>query len=126
MYALTVKTDFAAAHALRGYNGKCENLHGHNFAVEVVVKGTKLDACGMLIDFVELKGHLAEVLGQLDHKNLNDLPRFTEENASAENVARAIFEGLSALMPEHVDVSAITVYETPRCGATYFGRGGGE
>jgi len=119
MYYLTVVIDFAAAHALRGYRGKCENLHGHNWKVEVVVKGSNLDRVGMLVDFGELKAHLREIVGELDHRNLNDLDPFLAANPSAENIARHIFERLGAHLPAGVRIDRVTVFETDRCGATY-------
>jgi 6-pyruvoyltetrahydropterin/6-carboxytetrahydropterin synthase len=120
VYYLTVKTEFAAAHQLRGYRGKCENLHGHNWKVDVVVKGRVLDKVGMLVDFVEVKAILRGLVDeQLDHRNLNDLEPFTTVNPSAENIARFLYEGLGKRLPAGVSVDRITVFETDRCGATY-------
>lgn len=120
MYLLTYKTDFAAAHQLRGYRGKCENLHGHNFKVEVVVKGTELDRCGMLVDFVELKAAVNRCLEVLDHRNLNDLPHFaTAINPSAENIAEYVYREIAKDLPANATLDAVTVYETDRCAATY-------
>lgn len=120
MYHLTVKTEFAAAHQLRGYRGKCENLHGHNWKIEVAVRGRELDRVGMLVDFVEVKAWLRTLIDeQLDHRNLNDLEPFKVVNPSAENIARFLHEGLSKLVPSGVEVDHVTVYETDRCGATY-------
>ena len=120
MYYLTFKTDFAAAHQLRGYRGKCENLHGHNFKVEVVVKGSELDRCGMLVDFVDLKAAVNGCLESLDHRNLNDLPFFaTTVNPSAENISRYVHVEVARMLPANATVDAVTVYETDRCAATY-------
>ena len=123
MYFLTIKTDFAAAHQLRGYKGKCENLHGHNFRVEVVVRGEELDASGMLLDFVDLKRSINGLINeQLDHRNLNDLPTFHERggvNPSAENIAKYLHDEVGRTLPESVVVDSVTVYETDRCAATY-------
>jgi 6-pyruvoyltetrahydropterin/6-carboxytetrahydropterin synthase len=120
VYYLTVKTEFAAAHQLRGYRGKCENLHGHNWKVEVVVKGRELDPVGMLYDFTELKARLRVLVDeQLDHRNLNELEAFAVANPSAENIARYLFERLGAELPAGVSVDRVTVDETDRCGATY-------
>lgn len=120
MYFLTFKTDFAAAHQLRWYRGKCENLHGHNFKVEVVVKGAELDRAGMLVDFVELKSAVNRCLEGLDHRNLNDLDYFaTTVNPSAENLAKYIFDDVARAMPPQASVDSVTVYETDRCAATY-------
>ena len=127
MYWLTIKTDFAAAHQLRGYKGKCENLHGHNFKVEVVVKGPRLDPCGMLVDFVDLKRSVNGFINEhFDHRNLNDLPQFQPNalNPSAENIARVLFDEVAKQLPEGVVVDGVTVYETDRCAATYRKDGG--
>ncbi len=119
MYYVTVKTEFAGAHQLRGYRGKCENLHGHNWKVEAVIRGPRLDGAGMLVDFVELKAKLADLIGELDHRNLNELEPFRVDNPSAENIARHLYEGLARAMPPGVSVDRVTVYETDRCAATY-------
>ncbi len=90
-YELTVRDQFSAAHALRHYQGKCENTHGHNFTVEVTVTGSELDEkTGMLLDFGILKKGLAKVLDDLDHRFLNDFQPFDTINPSSENMARII------------------------------------
>ena len=73
MFEVRVEADFAAAHFLRDYNGKCENLHGHNYKVYAHVRGNKLDEGGMLLDFSELKKTLRDVCALLDHYNLNEV-----------------------------------------------------
>ena len=97
MYEVRVTADFAAAHFLRDYNGKCENLHGHNYKVYVHVRGEKLNEGGMLLDFSLLKAVLREVIGKLDHTNLNDLEYF-DQNPSAERIATYIYEKVIDLM----------------------------
>jgi len=119
LYYVTVKMEFAGAHQLRGYKGKCENLHGHNWKVEAVVRGRELDKTGMLVDFVELKARMNDLIGALDHRNLNELEPFTTINPSAENIARYLYDGLAAAVPPSVKVDRVTVYETDRCAATY-------
>ncbi len=130
MYFLTIKAEFAAAHQLRGYRGKCENLHGHNFQIEVAVKGETLDRVGMLVDFVEVKNAINGAFEGVDHTNLNDHPFFAAPaggreigtNPSAENVARFLFGEVSRRLRElnpAAEVDSVTVYETDRCGATY-------
>ena len=93
MFEVRVTADFAAAHFLRDYNGKCENLHGHNYKVYAHVKGPELNEGGMLMDFSQLKGALRLVCKQLDHTNLNDLPVF-DQNPSAERIAMYIYNGI--------------------------------
>ena len=95
IYEVKIITDFAAAHNLRNFRGKCENLHGHNWKVEVVVRGRELDKSGVLIDFREVKEATREALKELDHHYLNDLPFFQEHNPSSENIARYLFEILA-------------------------------
>jgi len=117
MYETRVEADFAAAHFLADFHGKCENLHGHNYRVLAHVRGDTLDAGGMLIDFGVLKGALREVCGRLDHSNLNDLPVF-RNNPSAERIARYIFEEIKKILPD-VPLRAVDVYETPTSRARY-------
>lgn len=95
MYEVRVEADFAAAHFLRDYNGKCENLHGHNYKVLAHVRGKNLNEGGMLLDFTYLKGSLRKICKELDHTNLNDNP-FFEQNPSAERICRYIFDGIIA------------------------------
>lgn len=122
MFEITVEETFAAGHALRGYKGKCENIHGHNYKVVVVLRGAKLDKVGLLCDFVELKRRMAEVICSLDHVFLNEMPPFTEINPSAENIAKYFYEELSKLLPETSNgscLSHVTIYETDTTTATY-------
>jgi 6-pyruvoyltetrahydropterin/6-carboxytetrahydropterin synthase len=95
IYEVKIITDFAAAHNLRNFRGKCENLHGHNWKVEVVVRGRDLDESGVLLDFREVKEAAREALKEMDHHYLNDLPFFHEHNPSSENIARYLFETLA-------------------------------
>lgn len=121
MFELKVKTHFAAAHQLKMVAKKCENLHGHNFQIEVCVKGEKLNDAGVLIDFGILKGHIGEVMDKLDHRFLNELGFFPEDNPpSSENIARFIAEQLSAAITEPgVRVSRVTAWESEEACATY-------
>ncbi|MBW1975748.1 MAG: 6-carboxytetrahydropterin synthase QueD [Deltaproteobacteria bacterium] len=123
-YEVKIISDFAGAHRLRNFKGKCEELHGHNWKVEVVVRGTRLDESGVLIDFGELKEATREVLSKLDHKYLNDLPYFKEINPSSENIAKYIFEKLSKRFnSEKVQVYSVSAWESEKACATYFGKG---
>ena len=96
LYELRIISDFAAAHNLRNFRGKCEALHGHNWKVEVVLRGTELNESGVLIDFAEVKQVTKELLSEVDHLYLNDLPFFREHNPSSENIARYLFDRLAA------------------------------
>ena len=92
MYEISVDETFAAAHNLRNYHGKCEDLHGHNYKVRVILAGKELDSTGLLYDFVHLKRVIQQVIASLDHKYLNELPPFDILNPSAENIARHIYD----------------------------------
>jgi len=121
MYELTIIEEFEAAHRLPEYDGKCCRLHGHNWRVEVAVRGNEIDASGMLIDFKHLKSHLAEVLASLDHFYLNELDSFAEIPPTAEHISRYIYE-MMAVKPafsERVKVYCVKVWESPRSCATY-------
>ncbi len=119
-YTLKILTDFAAAHLLRGYDGACSRLHGHNWKVEVEVVATALDAVGMGVDFKVIKAATREVIGRLDHYNLNEIPPFDTVNPTAENIAAHLYGELSkALNTDTVTVSAITLWETDRACVTY-------
>jgi 6-pyruvoyltetrahydropterin/6-carboxytetrahydropterin synthase len=99
IWSLRVASDFSSSHQLRNYRGKCENLHGHNFLVEVEVRGKQLDPdTGMLMDFKELKQKLKRVLDELDHKHLNELEYFRKTNPSSENLAKYVFERLKPML----------------------------
>lgn len=125
MFQVRVKADFAAAHFLRDYHGKCENLHGHNYKVYAHVQGKNLDEGGMLLDFTELKKALKAVCEKLDHTNLNDIA-FFEQNPSAERIAMYIYNGIIELIPglkksngEKAYLYAIDVFETDNNRARY-------
>jgi 6-pyruvoyltetrahydropterin/6-carboxytetrahydropterin synthase len=122
MYKLMIETSFASAHQLRGYKGKCENLHGHNWKVQAYVTTEKLNEIDIAIDFHDLKKITNEIVAQLDHKFLNDIFPFTEKNPSSENIARWIFESLKKGLAsyENVKVSAVTVWESETASATYY------
>ncbi len=122
MFEIAVEETFAAGHALRGYKGKCENVHGHNYKVRVVLTGEQLDHVGLVYDFVELKKRMDEVIRGIDHKFLNDLPPFTELNPSAENIAKYFYDELSrrlAAGPNGARLREVTIFETDTTTATY-------
>ena len=120
MYELKIVSQFAAAHQLREYHGGCENLHGHNWKIEVFVQGEELGKDGLLIDFRIIKKATNEFLEELDHRFLNELENFQERNPSSENIARYIFESLSRqLESENVKVSRVSAWESDSACATY-------
>jgi len=116
-----VETRFSSAHQLRGYKGQCEKLHGHNWKVQVYVLADRLNELDLAIDFHELKTLTGEVISQLDHGFLNDIFPFTEKNPSSENIAKWIYDSLKKKLGEgDVSLSAVTVWESEICSATYF------
>ncbi len=121
MYQVIVKTQFSAAHQLRGYDGQYENLHGHNWSAVVIAESGELDEMGVGIDFVNLKKKTEETLSVLDYQNINEVAPFDNQNPSAENIARWLFEKLSALLnTDSVKIKRVEISETPECGAAYF------
>ncbi|MDY5763654.1 MAG: 6-carboxytetrahydropterin synthase QueD [Treponema sp.] len=124
MFEVRVEADFAAAHFLKDYNGKCENLHGHNYKVFAHVRGKNLNEGGMLLDFSKLKDALRKTCKILDHTNLNDFP-FFNQNPSAEKIALFIFENIKKELNESKDIQkepflyAVDVFETETSRARY-------
>jgi len=119
MFEVQVESHFDAAHFLRGYKGKCENLHGHRFRVVVRVRGEELNEAGVVYDFRELRDKLEGVLAQFDHTCLNELPRFKGVNPSSENLAQAIYKELQPQLGEGVKLSFIEVWESPHSGVRF-------
>lgn len=120
-YRLSIRETFAASHCLRHYQGKCENLHGHNFEVEVAVEGSQLDPkIEFLMDFKELRTRLKDAVAPFDHAHLNEVAPFDLQNPSSENLARHIFDRLSPSLPGHVTLVFVSVSEKPGQTATYY------
>ena len=121
MFELTTIVDFEAAHRLPDYPGKCCRLHGHNWRVEVTVRGDRLDELGMLIDFRELKQEVNKVIDTLDHYYLNEIEPFRTVNPTAENIARYVYRELAAHLKSEreVKVRAVKVWESPNSAAVY-------
>jgi 6-pyruvoyltetrahydropterin/6-carboxytetrahydropterin synthase len=121
MFDLVIEAQFSAAHQLRGYKGKCEELHGHNWRVQVTVASDKLNDIGMVIDFHELKDITGEVISSLDHTFLNEVFPFTEINPSSENVAKWIYESTKKKIENrNCNMSSVTVWENETSSATYY------
>lgn len=120
MYEITVEKYFDAAHFLRGYQGKCENVHGHRYRVVVRVAADKLDDIGLAYDFTVIKRHLKDILERYDHTCLNDVPPFDDINPSAENIAATIYNELAAkLSDDPVSLSCVEAWESPEQGVAY-------
>lgn len=121
MYRLTIKTGFAAAHNLINYQGDCENLHGHNWKVEVTVIARELDKAGLAIDFKVLKKETNSLLDELDHKYVNQHVFFQELSPSSENIARFLYQRLSErLNNANISVEKIGVWESDNACAEYY------
>jgi 6-pyruvoyltetrahydropterin/6-carboxytetrahydropterin synthase len=121
MFEISVDYSFAAGHALRGYKGKCENVHGHNYKVQVTVAGAQLNPTGLLMDFVDLRGAVKKLVERLDHQFLNDLAPFDRLNPSAENMARYFCDELQPLLKaQGLDVKSVKIWETDTTSATYY------
>jgi len=122
MFEVSVEQVFAAGHALRNYKGKCENIHGHNWKVQVVIEGERLDATGLLVDFIDVKELMGAVIARLDHQFLNEVPPFDVTNPSAENIAEYFYEKMSsglANTPVAVKIREVKIWETDIQSATY-------
>ena len=122
MFEVSVEQSFAAGHALRNYKGACENVHGHNFKIQVTIEGQELDGTGMLVDFLDVKQSMRDVIARLDHRFLNDVPPFDVKNPSAENIAEYFYEELTSGLvsnPVPVRVREVKVWETDIQSATY-------
>jgi len=122
MFELSIENHFSAAHNLRNYKGKCEKLHGHNYRVQVHLRGEKLDKTGMLADFVEIKQALKKVLDKLDHQYLNEIPPFDKLNPTAENISKYIYDSLVLLFARRSSLFAVfkvTVWESDISSASY-------
>jgi 6-pyruvoyltetrahydropterin/6-carboxytetrahydropterin synthase len=137
MYRVSVEEEFAAGHALRGYRGKCENPHGHNYKIRITVEGKALNKIGLLIDFVDLKAAMHATSAKLDHVFMNDVEPFKTANPSAENIAKFFFEEVAAQVKKSTRkadnawpkgllpyVTEVTVWETSTSIATYIGERG--
>jgi 6-pyruvoyltetrahydropterin/6-carboxytetrahydropterin synthase len=116
MYSLKIESTFSSAHNLREYKGKCEELHGHNWRVELVVQQDNLGKSGMVEDFQNLKKKLNALLEKMDHKYLNSLSFFKKVNPTSENIARYIFDALKEKLPR---LKSVTVWENNSSSATY-------
>ncbi len=135
MFQVSVEESFSAGHALRGYHGKCENVHGHNYKVRIRLQGLSLNSIGLLYDFKEIKESIQAVIRLLDHQFMNEVPPFDEINPSAENIAKYFYDQINPVVaeaksahpethnphPAPCHVQEVTVWETDTTTATYLG-----
>ncbi|MDR1035126.1 MAG: 6-carboxytetrahydropterin synthase QueD [Deltaproteobacteria bacterium] len=125
MYELKITNHFAAAHNLRDFHGKCENLHGHNWFVEAHVHADDTDDIGLVMDFAVIKKLMADVLELIDHKYLNELPWFKETNPTSENIARFIFDRLAPGIRDgsggRAWLHSVSAWESDNAAAIYIG-----
>ena len=129
MFEVSVEETFAAGRALRGYRGKCENIHGHNYKVRVTLRGPELGSIGLLFDFKDLKDAIHATIRKLDRQFLNEVPPFDSINPSAENLARYFYEEVGRILAENgpkgnpsapCSVKQVTVWESDTTTASYF------
>lgn len=121
MYELSVRSEFSAAHSLRGYEGKCESLHGHNWLVELVISSPTLNKIGIASDFKKLKKIINSITDKLDHSHLNTLSFFKTTNPTSENIARYIYAKVKPhLKKELVSIKSVAVWENERSKAVYY------
>lgn len=121
MFDVEIRRTFSAAHQLRGYDGDCRNLHGHNYNVIAVVRTDTLNEIGIALDFKRLKAALDSILAGYDHKNLSELPEYAEVNPTSEIMAMHIYQRLSGLLNDNaVKVRSIRVEESANSAVTYF------
>jgi len=118
MYKVKIVDDFSSAHNLREYEGNCERLHGHNWQIEVLLKGEQLDDLGMLVDFRVLKKELKNILSTLDHTYLNDHEYFSKVNPTSENIAHFIYQELKSCFGEKMD--KVVIWESNNSAAEYY------
>ena len=119
MFEVSVEETFAAGHALRNYRGKCENVHGHNYRVQITMEGERLNDTGLLVDFADVKRLVRAVVARLDHQFLNDLAPFDAINPSAENMARYFYDEISGGLPPGPRIREVKIWETDITSATY-------
>lgn len=119
MFTVFKDFTFAAAHRIRGHTGGCENLHGHNYRVRVVVASATLDGLGMVIDFADLKKIVAAVVDPFDHRLINDVPPFDVRNTTAELLAQYVFDEVTQRLPPGRSLSRVEIWETDTSCAIY-------
>ena len=121
MFEIDITRNFSAAHCLRGYQGECAALHGHNWTVQVVLRVRELDEIGIAVDFKNLKRDLDAILDEFDHTNLSDCPKFKELNPTSEVIAKTTYEILSSKVNDNnVKLHRVKVCESSSSGASYF------
>ncbi len=118
-YTIGLSHHFDAAHFLRNYSGKCQNMHGHTWTVDIEIYGSELDGCGMLLDFSNVKKLLADELDKYDHKIINEAETFCKINPTAENLAEEVYKNLKKSMPDKISLKSVKVWESPRAWAKF-------
>ena len=119
MFTVSVEMSFRASHQLTLADGSREAAHEHNWSVRADVSSEKLGGTGVVMDFHGLKRLLGEVVGELEGSTLESVGPLRENNASAENVAKYIYEGLQGKLAKGAVLESITVGEEPGCWAKY-------
>ncbi len=120
MFSVVVKSKISSAHFLREYKGKCENLHGHNYLIEVKINSGKLNKEGMVVDFALLKALLKEILIKIDHHLINEIDFFKINNPTSENIALYIFLELKKRLEKDLTLEKVRIWETDEQYAEYY------
>ncbi|MGR3178444.1 MAG: 6-carboxytetrahydropterin synthase QueD [Candidatus Anammoxibacter sp.] len=120
MFEIIVEDTFSAAHNLRDYEGECENVHGHNWKVQIVLESEKINNQGLVIDFKDVKKIMHGLIDNFDHKYLNDLDDFSKNNPTTENISKLLFYALKDKMPKDISVKKVTTWESEGFGASYY------
>ena len=120
MFELIIDSEFSAAHNLRNYKGACENLHGHNWKIQIVLESDVLNDLGMVLDFKDLKEITDNIIVKYDHKYLNEVEDFVVTNPTTENISKLLYREISDELPEGVFVKKITTWESEGFGASYY------
>ena len=121
MFTLSVDTTISAAHRLRDYKGSCARIHGHNWKIRLEVQSDIIDEIGIVVDFTTLGQYLQQVTGQFDHQLMNEISPFDELNPTAENLAKYIYDQVKKLLPSHIKIKKVSVWETDHYVVTYEG-----
>ena len=119
MYIIAIESHFSGAHQVKGYDGSCDNLHGHNWKVKAEIVSEKPDKIGICFDFKELKQITNSVIDNLDHTYLNEIKPFDKANPTAENIAKYFYDQIKAKLPQNVKISQVTIWESEKYSVTY-------
>ena len=119
VFSISVEMSFQASHQLALPDGSKEPTHTHNWSVTAQVAAKELDDMGVVMDFHELRAQLAAIIAPFENTQLDALDYFGQNNPSAENVAKYIYEKIGVKLPQHVNIKSVKVGEEQGCRAEY-------